>query len=84
MSYYFIYLNNATYFRHVQNFKYYVCGLLVTLFMEGSVLTSMNIFSFLWFLNCTSLQITHIMSEHLIFWGSVDIGGYLVVAYFEE
>ena len=51
--------------------------------MEGSVLTSMNIFSFLWLLNCTSLQITHIMSEHLIFWGSVDIGGYLVVAYFE-
>ena len=48
-------------------------------FMESSLLTIINKFSFFWSLNCTRLVIL----DDLIFLGNVDIGGYLLIAYFE-
>ena len=60
----------------------YVSDLLVFSFMESSVPTVMYSFSFflVFKLLKSSLQIIHLISDHLIFLGSVDIGGYLVAA----
>ena len=78
----------------------YVSGLLVYSFMESSILTIIYIFSvfldfklhissleklYIW--NYTlyrNLEIIHLISDHLIFLGSVDIQRYLVVTYFER
>ena len=78
----------------------YVSGLLVYSFMESSVLTIIYIFSvfldfklhkssleklYIWnYTLYTNLEIIHLISDHLIFLGSVDIEGYLVVTYFER
>ena len=64
----------------------YVLGLLVFSFMESSILTIMYTFSFflVFKLYKSSLQIIHIISDHLIFLVSINIEGYLVVAYFER
>ena len=55
-------------------------------FMESSVLTVLYIFSFflVFKLHKSSLQILHLILNHLIFLGSVKMGGYLVVTYFES
>ena len=54
--------------------------------MESSIPTSFYIFSFclVFKLYKYSLQILQFISSHLIFLGSVDIGGYLIVALFER
>ena len=64
----------------------YVCNVLVLWFMESSILTVFYIFSFclVFKLYKSSLQILQFISDHLIFLGSVDIGGYLIVALFER
>ena len=78
----------------------YVSGLLVYSFMESSILTIIYIFSvfldfklhkssleklYIWnYTLYTNLEIIHLISDHLIFLGSVDIQRYLVVTYFER
>ena len=64
----------------------YVCKVLVLWFMESSTLTVFYIFSFclVFKLYKSSLQILQFILDHLIFLGSVDIGGYLIVALFER
>ena len=54
--------------------------------MESSILTSFYILSFclVFKLYKSSLQILQFISGHLIFLGSVDIGGYFIVALFER
>ena len=54
--------------------------------MENSILTIFYIFSFCLFFKLvkSSLQILDLVSDHLIFLGSVDIGDYLVVVCFES
>ena len=59
----------------------FVLGLGVFLFVENSILTIMYIFSFFWSL---ILQFMRLISDLLIFFGSVDFGGYLVVASFKR
>ena len=87
MSYYFSYLNYATYFRDARRLSIvYVWRLLVFSFMESSILTIFYILSlFLVFkLRTSCLQILHLISDYVTFLGSADIGAYLVVAYFER
>ena len=62
----------------------YVRSLLVFSFMESSVLTIFYIFSFclVFKLHSSSLQILRFFSGHLVFLGSIVIGGYLIVALF--
>ena len=64
----------------------YVPSLLVFSFMESSILTIFYIFSFclVFKLYKSSLQNLQFISGHLIFLGSVDIGGYLIVTLFER
>ena len=64
----------------------YVWRLIVFSFMESSILTIFYIFSFWLFIKLykSSVQILQIISDYLIFLGSVDIGGYLIVASFER
>ena len=64
----------------------YVLGILVFSFMESSILTIMYTFSFslVFKLYKSSQQIIHIISDHLISLVSINIEGYLVVAYFER
>ena len=59
-------------------------GFLVSLFMESLVLTIMYVFSFflVFKLFKYGVKIIHLILDHLICLGSVDIKGYLVVAYF--
>ena len=54
--------------------------------MESSILTIFYIFSFclVFKLYKFSLQILQFTSGYLIFLSSVDIGGYLIVAFFER
>ena len=54
--------------------------------MESSILTIFYIFSFCLVFNLfkASLKIQQFISGHLIFLGSADIGGYLMVALFER
>ena len=87
MSYYFSYLNYATYFRDARRLSIvYVWRLLVFSFMESSILTIFYILSlFLVFkLRTSCLQILHLISDYVTFLGSADIGAHLVVAYFER
>ena len=64
----------------------YIWSLLVFSFMESSILTIFYIFSFCLVFNLykSSLKILQFISGHLIFLGSADIGGYLIVALFER
>ena len=67
----------------------YVWGLLVFSFIESSILTIRCVFILflvfkLYKLYKSSLQLIHIILNHLIFLSSVDIGDYLVVAYFRR
>ena len=64
----------------------YVLGILVFSFMESSILTIMYTFSFslVFKLYKSSQQIIYIILDHLISLVSINIEGYLVVAYFER
>ena len=64
----------------------YVWCLFVFSVMKNSILTIMYVFSFsLVFKLCKSgLQTMHPIPDHPTFFGSADIGSYLVVAYFER
>ena len=57
----------------------YIEGILVFSFIENSILTIICVFIFFWSLNCSNLQIIHLISDDLTFLGSVDMRGYLVV-----
>ena len=84
-------LGYGTNFGHFQKIKH-CFGLRP--FMESSILTVIFIFSFLVFelsfeflvfeLHKSVLQIILLISDNLMFLGSVDIGGYLIVACFER
>ena len=87
MPYYFENLNYAKYFRHVQKIKHCLYLKPLSVFIYGKL--SYNyfyIFSFclVFKLYKSSLQILQFISGYLIFWGSVDIGGYLIVTLFER
>ena len=63
----------------------YAWSFLVFLFLESSVITIFYIFSFclVFKLYKSSLQVLQFIFDHLMFLGSVDIGGCLIVALFE-
>ena len=77
-------LNYTTYFRRLS--IVYAWGFLTFSFMESSILSIIYVFTFflLFKLYKSSLKIILLISDHLIFLGSVDTGGYLVVTYFER
>ena len=64
----------------------FVSGLLLSSFTASSILTIMYIFSIFIVLKLCkdNLKIIHLISDHLIFLGSVDIRDYLVVASVER
>ena len=85
MSYYFRYLNYANILDMSKRLSIvYVWSLLVFSFMESLVLTifwTVN-FCLVFKLFKSSLQIMQFIPGHLIFLGSVDIGGYLIATLF--
>ena len=84
MSYYFSYLNYATYFKRVQRIKHCLCLEPSVIFIYGKFHSILYIFNFcLVFKLCkSSLQILHIISDHLIFFRSVNLAGYFRGAIF--
>ena len=86
MSYCFRYLNYAKYFKHVQKIKHWLCLKPFIVLIYGKFNSIFYIFSFclVFKLYKSSLQILQFISGHLIFFGSVDIDGYLIVTLFER
>ena len=73
----------------ISTFDYFISYFLLVLvfsFMESSIPTILYIFSLFLVikLHNFSPQILHFFSGYLIFLGSVDFGGYSIVAYFER
>ena len=80
-------LNYATYYRYVQKIKHYFCFGPFTVFIYGKFNSTITyIFSIFMVLKLCkdNLKIIHLISDRLIFLGSVDIRDYLVVASVER
>ena len=86
MSYCFRHLNYAKYFKHVQKIKHWLCLKPFSVLIYGKFNSIFYIFGFclVFKLYKSSLQIPQFISGHLIFFGSVDIDGYLIVTLFER
>ena len=86
MLYCLRYLNHAKYIRRIQKIKHYLCLRPFSILIYGKFNFIFYIFSFrlVFKLYKSSLQILQFISDHLIFLGNVDIGGYLIVALFER
>ena len=74
------------YIRHIQKIKHCLCLRPFSILIYGKFNFIFYVFSFrlVFKLYKSSLRILQFISDHLIFLGNVDIGGYLIVALFER
>ena len=78
-------VNYAANFRYVQKIKHCLCLMPFSVFIYGKFNSNYYVYFYLFLVfkcNKSGTQIIHLILDHLIFLGCVDIGGYLVMVIF--